>query len=121
MLQNEKVAFIGPGVMAEAMIKGLLDKGLVRPEQVTAAGPRAQRGRELAGRYGIAVTADNAAAVQNATILILAVKPQVLTHVYHDLKGRVGSNALVLSIVAGARLADLERGLGHPSIVRSMP
>ncbi|MGB8647755.1 MAG: pyrroline-5-carboxylate reductase [Anaerolineae bacterium] len=121
MLQDERIAFIGAGVMAEAMIKGLLTKQLVTDEQIIAAGPRAVRGQELSERYQIPTTTDNAKAVQGATVVVIAVKPQFLSHVYHQLKGKVEANALVLSIVAGARLADLDHGLAHPNVVRSMP
>ncbi len=121
MLRDERIAFIGSGVMAEAMIKGLLNKQLVRPEQIIASGPRAARGQELQARYNIPTTTDNLAAVQEATVVVISVKPQFLSHVYHQIKGKIQPNALVLSIVAGARIADLDHGLAHPSIVRSMP
>ena len=60
---KKKIAFIGPGVMAEAMIAGLLRKKLAKPENITAAGPRAERGLELKKKYGIKSTTDNSAAV----------------------------------------------------------
>jgi len=107
--------------MAEAMIRGLLAKELVEPGRVVASGPRAARGEELKKSYGIQVTGDNCAAVQGANIVILSVKPQALPPVMHVLKGHIPSAALVLSIVAGARLGAIEHGLAHPSLVRSMP
>lgn len=121
MLKESKVAFVGSGIMAEAMIRGLLAKELVDPGRVVASGPRSARGDELNKRYGINVTSDNCAAVEGAEIVVIAVKPQVLPHVMHALKGHIPDSALVLSIVAGARLGTLEHGLGHPNLVRSMP
>jgi pyrroline-5-carboxylate reductase len=121
MLKDLSVAFVGSGIMAEAMIRGLLAKELVEPERVVASGPRAARGEELNKSYGIRVTSDNCAAVQGAHIVVLSVKPQVLPSVMHILKGHIPESALVLSIVAGARLGTLEHGLAHPSLVRSMP
>ncbi len=121
MLKEMQVAFVGSGVMAEAMIRGLLAKELVEPGRVVASGPRAARGEELNKSYGIQVTGDNCAAVQGANIVILSVKPQVLPSVMHVLKGHIPSAALVLSIVAGARIGTIEHGLAHPSLVRSMP
>ncbi|NIS79203.1 MAG: pyrroline-5-carboxylate reductase, partial [Anaerolineales bacterium] len=56
-----------------------------------------------------------------AGVVVLSVKPQSLEHVFMDLKGAIPDDALVLSIIAGARLEDLRRGLDHQSIVRSMP
>jgi pyrroline-5-carboxylate reductase len=121
MLKEMQVAFVGSGIMAEAMIRGLLAKELVEPGRLVASGPRAARGEELKRSYGIQVTSDNCAAVQGANIVILSVKPQVLPPVMHVLKGHIPSAALVLSIVAGARLGAIEHGLAHPSLVRSMP
>lgn len=121
MLKDLQVAFVGSGIMAEAMIKGLLAKELVNPGRVVAAGPRAARGEELSAAYGIRVTMDDCDAVQGANIVVLSVKPQVLPHAMHALKGHIPGAALVLSIVAGARLGTLEHGLGHPNLVRSMP
>ena len=59
---NKKIAFIGPGVMAEAMIAGLLHKKLAKPENITASGPEEDRGEELSRKYKIKVTTDNATA-----------------------------------------------------------
>ena len=50
---KKKIAFIGPGVMAEAMIAGLLRKKLAKPENMTASGPREERVKELGKKYGI--------------------------------------------------------------------
>jgi pyrroline-5-carboxylate reductase len=121
MLKDERIAFVGAGMMGEAMIRGVLAKGLIAPEQIVASGPRAERGELLHKNYGIGVTTDNNLAVQGASVVVLSVKPQALPQIYHGLKGRLPSSALVLSIVAGARLADLEHGLMHANIVRSMP
>ncbi len=107
--------------MAEAMIKGLLDRDMIAPDRVCASGPRPERGAYLCERYGIGVTTDNAAAVREADVVVLGVKPQVLPHVEPELRGCIRDDALVLSIIAGARLSSLGRGLGHPALVRAMP
>jgi len=117
---KKRIAFIGPGVMAEAMVAGLLRKKLVRPEDVWAAGPRAERGDQLQRQYGIHVTTDNALAVRRADVVVLSVKPQRLSEVMKGLRG-IRPEALVLSIVAGASLRKLASGLKHKAIVRSMP
>jgi len=121
MLKQKTLAFVGSGVMAEAMIKGLIRHGLVAPEQIVASGPRAERGQELFDRYGVRVTADNVAAARGADIVVLSVKPQVLCHVLEQLAGHVQHEALVLSIVAGAQMATIQRMLGVPAVVRVMP
>ena len=117
---KKKIVFIGPGVMAEAMIAGLLRENLAKPENVTASGPRAERGLELQKKYGIKTTVDNASAVSRADVVVLSVKPQRLTEVMKGLKG-VRSDALVLTIIAGANIKKISTGLKHKSIVRSMP
>ena len=117
---KKKIAFIGPGVMAEAMIAGLLKKKLAKPEDVTASGPREERGAELHKKYGIVAVTDNAAAASRADVVVLSVKPQRLSEVMKGLKG-VRADALVLSIIAGASIKKLSAGLKHKAIVRSMP
>lgn len=117
---NKKIAFIGPGVMAEAMIAGLLRQKLADPKNVTASGPREERGVELNKKYGIKFTTNNADAAHHADVVVLSVKPQRLTEVMKGLKG-IRSDALVLSIIAGATIKKIGTGLKHKAIVRSMP
>jgi pyrroline-5-carboxylate reductase len=117
---KKKIAFIGPGVMAEAMIAGLLNKKLAKSENIVAAGPRGERGIQLHKKYGIKSTEDNAEAVSQADVVVLSVKPQRLSEVMKGLKG-IRSNALVLSIVAGASIKKISTGVKHKSVVRSMP
>src|SRR5690242_14387706 len=117
---KKNIAFIGPGVMAEAMIAGLLNKQLAKPENIIAAGPREERGAELHKKHGIKSTTDNASAVHEADVVVLSVKPQRLSEVMKGLKG-IRPDALVLSIIAGANIKKISTGLKHKSIVRSMP
>jgi pyrroline-5-carboxylate reductase len=117
---DKKIAFIGPGVMAEAMIAGLLRQKLAKPGNLTAAGPRPERGGELHQKYGIQATTDNSAAVSQADVVVLSVKPQRLSEVMKGLRN-IRPEALVLSIVAGASIKKIGAGLKHKAIVRSMP
>ena len=119
-MAKNKIAFIGPGVMAEAMIAGLLNKKLAKPENVIASGPRVERGAELHKKYGIKVSTDNASAAHEADVVVLSVKPQRLSEVMKGLKG-IRADALVLSIIAGANIKKISTGLKHKAIVRSMP
>jgi pyrroline-5-carboxylate reductase len=120
-LGSSRIAVVGAGVMAEAMISGLLRRGLVPPDQLICSHPRPNRGRELTERYGVSVVARNAEAVQGADIVLLAVKPQMLPRVLRDLGGAVGPDALVISIVAGATTSAIGSALNHRAIVRAMP
>lgn len=117
---NKKIVFIGPGVMAEAMIAGLLNKKLAKAESIVASGPREERGAELHKKYGIHTTTDNSSAISQADVVVLSVKPQRLSEVMKGLKG-VHADALILSIVAGASIKKISVGLKHKSVIRSMP
>ncbi len=121
MLEDKLVAFVGSGVMAEAMIKGLLRQKLAAPDHLMAAGPRAERGSTLAERYGVLWTTDNREAVQGRDVVILSVKPQVMPQVLPDLRGVISPHALVLSIAAGVPIHVIASGLAHTAVVRAMP
>jgi pyrroline-5-carboxylate reductase len=120
-MQDSKIAFIGPGVMAEAMIAGLIRREMYKPENLIAAGPRLERLEELTSNYGINTTQDNAVAARQADVVVISTKPQRLEAVMQAIKGSINPEALVLSIVAGAPIVKLISGLNHERIVRSMP
>ena len=120
-LSDDTLAFVGCGMMGEAMVKGLLRQGLVDPRQVIASHPRAERCLELENRYGIAVTDDNRDAVTEATIVVIAVKPQFLAEVVSDLSGAVKKDATVVSVVARAGMARLGSDFRVKRVVRVMP
>jgi len=120
-LDNMTVAFIGSGVMGEAMINGLLKKKLIAPGQIIAADPREDRGHELAAKYGLRATTDNREAAEAADIMVLSVKPQVLEEVMPVVRRGAHSAKFILSIIAGAKIRTIADGVANPSVVRSMP
>jgi pyrroline-5-carboxylate reductase len=121
LLVDGKVTFIGAGVMAEAMIAGVIRDGVASAECIIAASPRVNRGKDMQKRYSIASEVDNVAAVKDADVVVLSVKPQHLKVVLPELKGKLKASSLVLSIVAGATIAKISKGLSNPNVVRSMP
>ena len=121
MSSTKQIAFIGAGVMAEAIIVGLLRDKLAEPATIRAAGPRRKRGRKLGEQYGLTPFTDNVEAASQADVVVLSVKPQTLNKVLADLNGQIKKGALVLSILAGAPIAKIAEGLKHEIIVRSMP
>ena len=121
MNDNRKIVFIGPGVMAEAMIAGLIRKEVAQKSQLVASGPREERGKELISHYGIEAMTDNSAAARMAEIIVLSVKPQRLDTVLTGIQGDVQPDALILSIVAGAPITKIAGILNHKSVVRAMP
>jgi pyrroline-5-carboxylate reductase len=116
-----RLGFIGAGVMAESMIAGLLGKGIVSPGQIVASHPRADRRARMAERFGVNVVAGNAEAAEASDLVFLTIKPQVLESVMEELKGGLAASQVIVSILAGANLQTLRRGLGHDAIIRVMP
>ncbi|MBX2998919.1 MAG: pyrroline-5-carboxylate reductase [Caldilineaceae bacterium] len=121
MQLDGKIAFIGGGAMAEAILKRLIAEAVVQRQQVHVSEPVTARRDYLAGTYGVTVVDRNPLAVEDARTVILAVKPQVLDKVTPELHGRLLPDALVISIMAGVRISTLRAGLNHECIVRSMP
>jgi pyrroline-5-carboxylate reductase len=120
-LANATIATIGSGVMAEAMIAGLLRGALVAPGQVIASHPRGERREALEREYGIRTVADNLDAVREADVVVLGIKPQMLNKVGREIGPELRRGQLVLSVLAGATTTALTGILGHDQVVRSMP
>jgi pyrroline-5-carboxylate reductase len=120
-LAARTIATIGSGVMAEAIIAGVLRGRLVEPSQIVASHPRAERREQLATDHGIRTVASNGEAVDGADVVILAIKPQMLARVARDIRPHLRPGQLVLSILAGATTRALTSALGHDQVVRSMP
>ncbi len=116
-----RVGIVGAGVMAEAMISGLLADRAVAGQDLVASHPRRERRELLADRHGIVTVARNREAVAGAEVVVLAVKPQMLARVMRELRPALSTDQVVVSIVAGATIGTLVRGLGHPAVVRAMP
>jgi len=121
MLQDLHIAFIGAGMMGEAMLAGLLKEELVAAGQIIATGPREDRRSYLHERYGVRVTGDNRYAAEHADIIVFGLKPQTLPKVLPALRGAVKPEDLVLSIIAGAPISAFRDALTHANIVRAMP
>jgi pyrroline-5-carboxylate reductase len=116
---NQNICFIGGGNMAQALIGGLLSRGLPTT-RITVSDPVEQI-RQILEEKGIQTTTDNVEAIQNADVVVLAVKPQVLATVLQPLKGLL-SDKLVISIIAGAEIQTISELIGGSQrIVRVMP
>jgi pyrroline-5-carboxylate reductase len=120
-LIKKKIAVIGSGNMAGAMIGALLKKNQITPDQITASDPYPQQQEAISKKYGVIVTSNNPEAVDQADIIILSVKPQVLPGVLDEIKGHIPGSSLVFSIVAGMPIARIKKGLSHKAIIRAMP
>lgn len=121
MFTDKKIAFIGAGVMGEAMIRGLLGKKIVNPEQIIAADPWQKRLDQLEGQHNIITTTDNAFAAEEGQVVVLSIKPQTLAAVLPQIRGHLRRQDLLMSIIAGTPIKRLADGAAHASVVRAMP
>ncbi len=118
---SPKIAFIGAGNMAKAIIGGLLAEGFKRIN-IVASGPRQETLDRVAAEYGINVTTDNQAAASTADVVVLAVKPQMLKEVCQGLANSLAHKPLIISLAAGITTASMASWLGaDQAIVRCMP
>jgi pyrroline-5-carboxylate reductase len=115
------IGFIGAGVMAEVMIAGLLEEGVLPPFRIQASDPNAARRASLADQHGVTVWDDNVRVAADVDLLVLAVKPQSLGRVLPQIRGHLSDSTVVLSIVAGASMRVLTTGLATERVVRCMP
>jgi pyrroline-5-carboxylate reductase len=116
-----QIGFIGGGIMAEAIIRGILDKGLVETGDIVVSDISTERLSYLKERYNVVTTSDNRSAAERAEIVTLAIKPVTLPEVMKGLKGCLQPEQLVLSIVAGATVDKIRQGLDHKKVIRAMP
>jgi len=117
----DQISFVGGGVMAEAMLQGLLSRKLVSASDITVSEPRKERREELKAKYNISVTDRNIDTVASSRIVVLCVKPQDVAKVLSELKGHLKEGQLIISIVAGTRLDTISDEVEHDAIVRVMP
>ncbi|WP_322797448.1 pyrroline-5-carboxylate reductase [Tepidiforma sp.] len=115
-MKGTQAVIVGGGVMGEALLAAALDRGVFEPEDVTVIEKVDARRVQLKAAYGVEATADFAP-MGEAGLVVLAVKPQELASV----RGRLRPGALLLSIMAGVRIAAIEAAFDHPFIVRAMP
>src|SRR6202034_280622 len=117
-----RLAFIGAGNMAAALIGGLTKRGLPS-ERVVVADPSPEQLQKLVREYGVKTAADNIRAVQDAEVVVLAVKPQQMRAVALGLAPHMAeTHPLVISVAAGIPHAALARWFGpQVPVIRTMP
>lgn len=122
MSVEHTIAFVGGGNMARALIRGLVGTATVRAEQIIAADPDESKLRTLEAELGIRCTGDNAEAVEEASVVVLATKPQILARVLPGVAAALDSNTLLISVAAGIPTGLIERALPPGTrVVRTMP
>jgi pyrroline-5-carboxylate reductase len=116
------IGFLGAGNMAEAIIRGLIAGGDVPAARIGASGPRAERRAELAERHGITVMADNTELARKADVLVLAVKPQIMSRVLDQIQPALRPDTLIISVAAGVPVSAIEGRLpAFTRVIRTMP
>lgn len=122
MSVDHRIAFVGAGNMAGALIRGLIGTATVAAERITASDPDADQLSALQSELGIRTSSENAEAVRDATVVVLATKPQVFPLVLPGLSVAVRSDVLVVSIAAGISTGIIERAFADGTrVVRTMP
>ncbi|MCL2318307.1 MAG: pyrroline-5-carboxylate reductase [Methanomassiliicoccaceae archaeon] len=117
----KKIGFIGAGNMAEALMKGIISKGLYTAGDIVASEVYEPRRKYIADTLKVEVYGDNASVAKKAKFIVLAVKPQQVKEVLTGLKGHLTKDHLVMSIAAGVTLKSLESNVPACRFVRVMP
>lgn len=116
------LGFIGCGNMAQAMLKGILQKGAYDCKDIIVSRRNEEALQQIQREFGVQVTADNKKAAAAADILILAVKPYQLQEVIAEIAEYIREDVLIISIAAGQSMANIERLFGKTiRLVRAMP
>jgi len=123
-----KLGMVGGGVMGEALLSRLVAQKLYHADDILVSEPQAHRRDVLVQKYGVKVTSDNRAAAAASEVLLLAIKPQVFDAVAKELAEDDGGRSLageplpvVVSILAGVSLSQLEAAFGCQPVIRAMP
>ncbi|MFQ5580399.1 MAG: pyrroline-5-carboxylate reductase [Nitrospiria bacterium] len=116
-----RLAFLGSGNMAEAMIKGVIDAGLFKPSAIIISDLSDQRLQMMGEKYGVGTTRSNREAVRDGDIIIVGVKPGAVDAVLAEVRSELGKK-LLISVAAGVPLSRLASALEREAkIIRAMP
>lgn len=115
-----KITFIGAGNMAEAIVAGIVKQQVVAADDVCVSDISEERLSHLNGKYGVRTSSDNAAAVAQADVVVLSVKPQIFPSIWPEIEGALQPDALVVSIMAGIPSSKISGGKPI-RVVRVMP
>jgi pyrroline-5-carboxylate reductase len=121
-LSGKTVTVLGAGKMGGILLQALLRNGLLSPKRTTATVAHQDRAAALGRKLGIRVSTNNVAAAEHAEIILIAVKPQVVEDVASQLRGRLSTKQLVISVAASVPNDLIEKALGADiPVIRAMP
>lgn len=122
MSVEHRIAFVGAGNMARALIRGLVGTATVDGEQIIASDPDQPKLESLEHELGINITNDNVEAVEKSDVIVLATKPQVFAQMLPVVSATLGPDKLLISIAAGISTRLIERALPDGvRVIRTMP
>jgi pyrroline-5-carboxylate reductase len=122
MLGNKRLAVLGAGKIGGILLRAFLEQKLVQPKHVHATAKHADKARALAKQLGITASTDNRAAVRDADIILLAVKPQAVREILEEIKPEMKSGKMIVSVVASVTTQHMEKILGLDlPVIRAMP
>jgi len=117
-----KVALLGAGKMGGTLVQAFLKNELFRPENIIATVQHAERGRQLAKQWGIAVNTDNLEAARKSDVILLGLKPQTVLEVVQQIRPALTEKKLLLSFAASVKTSALEQAAGVDlAVIRAMP
>jgi pyrroline-5-carboxylate reductase len=121
-LAKKTLAILGAGRIGESLISGLVEAEAIRPVDIVGTARHRERLAQLEDRLGIRTSLDNREAVRGASIVVIAVKPQVVKEVLAEVRSELTRDHLVVSVAASVSTAAIERELESPvPVVRAMP
>jgi pyrroline-5-carboxylate reductase len=121
-LSDKRLAILGAGKIGGILLRAFLEQKLVQPKRVHATVLHAEKAQALAERLGVRVSSDNRAAVRDADIVLLALKPQAVREVLEEIKPEIKPGKLIVSVAASVPTAYMEKILGlDVPVVRAMP
>src|SRR5436190_512721 len=122
MAANRKITILGAGKIGESLLAGLLSSEWRKPADIVVTGRREERLAELKERHGVDGTLDNAAAVAEAGLVVIAVKPQDFDVLLGEVGGLITPEQTVLSVAAAIPTSQIEARLANGvPVVRAMP
>ena len=121
-LSDKRLAVLGAGKIGGILLRAFLEQKLVQPKRVHATVRHAEKARALAKQLGIEASTDNRAAVREADIILLAVKPQAVREICEEIKPDIKPGKLIVSVVASVSTQLIEKHLGMDlPVIRAMP
>jgi pyrroline-5-carboxylate reductase len=119
---KSRIAVLGAGKMGGILVKALVEKHQISPEQVRATVAHESRAHELSHKLGVKVTTDNIAAVDGADVVLVCVKPQVVQELMEEISDKISAQQLVISVAASVHTSQIETALGAGvAVIRAMP